>query len=42
VEAVLAQHYRTADIVQEGCTRVGTSQMGDLICDALRKTMSAS
>jgi 3-isopropylmalate dehydrogenase len=36
VEAVLEQGYRTADIMREGCTRVGTTRMGDLICTALR------
>ena len=36
VEMVLNQGYRTADIMREGCTRVGTGQMGDLICGALR------
>jgi 3-isopropylmalate dehydrogenase len=36
VETVLQQGYRTADIMRAGCTRVGTVQMGDLICTALR------
>jgi 3-isopropylmalate dehydrogenase len=36
VETVLEQGYRTADIMREGCVRVGTTQMGDLICTALR------
>lgn len=36
VETVLNQGYRTADIMRAGCTRVGTAQMGDLICAALR------
>lgn len=40
VEQVLNQGYRTADIMREGCTRVGTTQMGDLICAALRHTAS--
>jgi 3-isopropylmalate dehydrogenase len=40
VEEVLNQGYRTADIMREGCTRVGTTQMGDLICAALRHTAS--
>lgn len=40
VEQVLNQGYRTADIMREGCTRVGTIQMGDLICAALRPTAS--
>ncbi len=36
VETVLNQGYRTADIMQEGCTQVGTVEMGDRICAALR------
>ena len=36
VETVLDQGYRTGDIMQAGCTRVGTVEMGDRICDALR------
>lgn len=36
VETVLNQGYRTADIMQEGRTRVGTTQMGALICAAIR------
>ena len=36
VETVLDQGYRTADIMREGCTQVGTARMGDLICAALR------
>jgi 3-isopropylmalate dehydrogenase len=35
VETVLNQGYRTADIMREGCTRIGTSEMGDRICAAL-------
>lgn len=38
VESVLNQGYRTADIMSAGCTRVGTTQMGDAICEALRHT----
>jgi 3-isopropylmalate dehydrogenase len=37
VETVLDQGYRTADIMREGCTRVGTGHMGDYICTALRE-----
>ncbi|MGQ4810274.1 3-isopropylmalate dehydrogenase [Candidatus Entotheonellaceae bacterium PAL068K] len=40
VEAVLEQGYRTADIMGEGCTQVGTVQMGDLICAALPEAAS--
>lgn len=32
VEAVLAQGYRTGDIMSEGCTLVGTKKMGELLC----------
>lgn len=35
VETVLNQGYRTADIMRQGCTHVGTSEMGDRICAAL-------
>lgn len=31
VEKVLEEGYRTGDIYAEGCTKVGTAQMGDLI-----------
>ena len=31
VSAVLEKGYRTGDIMSEGCTLVGTAQMGDLI-----------
>lgn len=36
VETVLNQGYRTGDIMREGCTQVGTVEMGDHICAALR------
>ena len=42
VESVLNQGYRTADIMEPGCTRVGTTQMGDIICTALRAAASVS
>ena len=32
VKKVLSEGYRTGDIMSEGCTLVGTRQMGDLIC----------
>jgi 3-isopropylmalate dehydrogenase len=32
VKKVLASGYRTVDIMADGCTQVGTSKMGDLIC----------
>ena len=31
VAAVLKEGYRTTDIYSEGCTKVGTDEMGDLI-----------
>ena len=31
VQAVLTEGYRTVDIMAEGCRKVGTAQMGDLI-----------
>lgn len=36
VNAVLQAGYRTADIMQEGCTLLGTTEMGDKIVEALR------
>jgi len=41
VESVLNQGYRTADIMGPGGTRVGTTEMGDLICAALRQAAAA-
>ncbi|MCE3233455.1 MAG: Isocitrate/isopropylmalate dehydrogenase [Rickettsiaceae bacterium] len=35
IKQVLADGYRTGDIMQEGASRVGTSQMGDAIVKAL-------
>ncbi len=35
VQAVLADGYRTGDIFQPGCKRVGTSEMGDAVVAAL-------
>jgi 3-isopropylmalate dehydrogenase len=40
VERVLEQGYRTADMMRPGCTRVGTTHMGDLICTALREVVA--
>ncbi|MFQ5903307.1 MAG: 3-isopropylmalate dehydrogenase [Candidatus Binatia bacterium] len=34
---VLEKGYRTADIYQEGQTKVGTNQMGDLICQEITR-----
>ena len=35
VQAVLTEGYRTGDIMSEGCTRVGTCKMGDLITERI-------
>ena len=35
VDAVLAEGFRTADIVESGCDAIGTQEMGKLICDKL-------
>ena len=42
VESALNQGYRTADIMGPGCTSVGTTQMGEAICTALRTAAAAS
>ena len=35
VKQVLADGFRTVDIMSEGCTQVGTVQMGELICERI-------
>lgn len=35
VQAVLKEGYRTGDIMSDGCTKVGTVQMGDLIAERI-------
>jgi 3-isopropylmalate dehydrogenase len=35
VQKVLTDGYRTGDICSEGCTLVGTKEMGDLIAEAV-------
>ena len=35
VKKVLMEGYRTADIMAEGCTKIGTTQMGDLIAERI-------
>ena len=35
VKKVLTEGYRTADIMAEGCTKIGTTQMGDLIAERI-------
>lgn len=37
VESVLESGYRTYDIMEEGRTKVGTREMGDLICKAITR-----
>ena len=36
VQEVLKDGYRTGDIMSEGCTCVGTAQMGDLIAERVK------
>ena len=36
VSKVLADGYRTGDIMSEGCVKVGTAKMGDLICERIK------
>ena len=36
VQQVLTEGYRTGDIMSEGCTKVGTVEMGDLIAQNIR------
>jgi 3-isopropylmalate dehydrogenase len=38
VQDVLRAGYRTVDIMSEGCTRVGTEAMGDLIAERIKRT----
>jgi isocitrate/isopropylmalate dehydrogenase len=35
VRQVLADGYRTGDIMSDGCTKVGTIQMGDLVAERI-------
>lgn len=37
VEQVLVKGYRTYDVMEEGCTLVGTSRMGDLVAQQLKR-----
>lgn len=37
VEKVLAEGYRTVDIMSEGCKKVNTDTMGDLICSKISR-----
>lgn len=36
VKEVMAQGYRTVDIMSEGCTQLGTEEMGDKIAEAIK------
>ncbi len=36
VQQVLTEGYRTGDIMSEGCTKVGTVEMGDLIAQHIK------
>ena len=36
VQKVLTEGYRTGDIMADGCTKVGTVQMGDLIAERIQ------
>lgn len=36
VDKVLKDGFRTGDIMSEDCTKVGTKEMGDLICDRIK------
>ena len=36
VQQVLTEGYRTVDIMAEGCTQVGTTEMGRLICERIK------
>lgn len=36
VKQILSKGYRTADIMAEGCTKVGCSRMGDLLADEIQ------
>ncbi len=42
VKKVLEQGLRTADIMQEGCKKIGTSEMGDAILKALSELSNVS
>ena len=39
IHKALDAGYRTGDIWSEGCQKVGTAQMGDLICAYLEETV---
>ena len=39
VQQVLREGYRTVDIMSEGCTRIGTTEMGDKIAERIVKQM---
>ena len=37
VQQVLTDGYRTGDIYSDGCKKVGTKEMGDLIAERIKK-----
>jgi 3-isopropylmalate dehydrogenase len=37
VQKVLTDGYRTADIMADGCKKVGTTEMGDLVAENIEK-----
>ena len=37
VKSILKKGYRTADIMAEGCEKVGCSRMGDLLADEISR-----
>ena len=39
VAQVLKEGYRTIDIMSDGKTQIGTSEMGDMICRYIRQTV---
>ncbi len=41
VKSILKKGYRTADIMSEGCTQVGCTEMGDLLADEVDAKASA-
>ena len=42
VRAVLADGYRTGDIFQPGCKKIGTREMGDAVVEAVKRLTKAS
>ena len=42
VRAVLADGYRTGDIFQPGCKKIGTREMGDAVVEAVKRLAKAN